>query len=40
MKDKNGIEIKCENCQFYDGRTCDNARAAASADELEDDLPF
>ena len=23
MKDKNGIEICCENCQFYDGRTCD-----------------
>ena len=23
MKDKNGIEIKCENCAFYDGRFCD-----------------
>lgn len=23
MKDKNGIEIKCENCAFYDGEFCD-----------------
>ena len=23
MKDKNGIEIKCENCAFYDGKFCD-----------------
>lgn len=23
MKDKNGIEVKCENCAFYDGKFCD-----------------
>lgn len=23
MKDKNGIEICCENCAFYDGEFCD-----------------
>ena len=23
MKDKNGIEVKCKNCAFYDGRFCD-----------------
>ena len=23
MNDKNGIEIKCENCAFYDGEFCD-----------------
>lgn len=23
MKDENGIEIKCENCAFYDGKFCD-----------------
>lgn len=23
MKDENGIEIKCENCAFYDGEFCD-----------------
>lgn len=23
MKDKNGIEICCENCAFYDGKFCD-----------------
>ena len=23
MKDKNGIEVKCKNCAFYDGEFCD-----------------
>lgn len=23
MKDENGIEVKCKNCAFYDGRFCD-----------------
>lgn len=23
MKDENGVEIKCENCAFYDGKFCD-----------------
>lgn len=23
MKDKNGIEVKCKNCAFYDGNFCD-----------------
>lgn len=23
MKDKNGIEVKCKNCAFYDGKFCD-----------------
>ena len=23
MKDKNGIEICCQNCEYYDGKFCD-----------------
>ena len=23
MKDKNGIEIKCENCEYYNGNFCE-----------------
>lgn len=39
MKDKNGIEICCENCAFYDGKFCDIRETFPECSEKDYFLP-
>ena len=39
MKDKNGIEVCCENCAFYDGKFCDIRETFPECSEKDYFLP-